>query len=537
MTRVERLDGIEKETLFDPYQPYSKKIKSHHFVLYGTTGHGKSVTSEVIVEKLHDRDFLIIAPTEKFKHRLEYAFCQFLPKSRLHLKYLAEQGKPLKKKNAIIHSLFVNNAKYVNKTNPFNHYWKKKLPPMNMFTFDIKNDVDVNHWRIIFDNERVTESIQAVLTCQRDLNENEGVLDLMNMCEERIKNGSIKGTQQNINEINDVLKRLFNLGFVSPSNCSYNLDADKILLDQDNYHLFFYGFLPGESFRKEEYFSVSIIQQKLLKRYEELNKSIKTSGKLRPLVFVIQEVNAYLPDYTKKAYVRVASELFEENLKQVRSLNVSTVADAQNVYRTAEGYRETASEHSYYGRLANVDIERLGKTTGYPKSIRERLANLPKNHYMKKGERRERVFLFPSHRHCEEGEDYFIIYSKEYPENLKQHSDVFDYMNNLWKMQDEKYKNYLKEKARKKKDKSLKKQIKEIEKLEKSHEEKESLKKELKETKETSLNKMKIEIYLRSKLNPNVDKAMSWLKLGKEFEIADKTAKSYAIEGKTLYSS
>lgn len=532
MTRTIYADGVKKEILQDIYG----KIKPHHFLFYGVSGHGKSIASECVAEKLHQKGFLVIVITEKFKNRLEYAFCQFLAEVEHHVKYLEDQGKPQAKKNAIIYALYVDNDKYVNKEDPSKKYWDKNIPPMKFFTIDIKNDVTIKLWKILFDTVKTTESILAVISCQKELTDNEGCMDLARRCKEKIRKKQLKGTQQNIDEINAVFEEAFELGILQPANCKYNYKPDDLLLDQKNYHIFHYGFLPGDSYRKHEYFAVNCIMQRTIQRYNQLKKFPKYSNKLFPVLWVIQEINIFIPNKPNDDYIRMSVEIMEENIKQLRSPGHSSLGDAQNIYRTSEGYTESVTDE-YLGKLSKMDVERFSKTAGYNQEQRDRLRNMPQNHYWKgsKGSRdMEKVILFPGHRHCEPRKEYFSTFAKEYPDKLRKHKEVHEYMSELSKKQKERHEEYMKELHIKKKEKDKEKKIKEIEKLAKTEEEKEELKEKLKETEKKHDKELFIKIYLESKLNPDNEKGKSWVQLGKDNEISDKTAKDYAKQGRDL---
>lgn len=521
--RTETRNKIQCLTIYNPYEPFSRNVNNVFVIIYGDSGHGKSMTLENYAEKMHHDKYLIIFLTEKTANRLEAGFASMLPMSKFHTDKLKEQEKPQRKQEIMIYAAWAFNP---------DKFWTKKLPPVKPWTANIL-EITEDLWSILFEVPTKQYAIRVVKAGLKLLKPGEGVRDLINICERLIKTKKVEGTQNTIDDIRTVLKPIADLGVIMPSNCKYNLDPDEIIFNQKPYHIFYYGFLP-EDYEKVEYFLVCYAQHLIISRYKKLKKDVRKSRNLSPILWVIQESNVFMPEKTDKFYHSKTAELLMAKNKQIRSLNMSSVADAQNIYKTSSDYDSSMTEN-FYGKLITSDVERLSKPNRYNVRIRQRLLNMPKNHYLRKGfGSQEYVFLFPGHRHCEEGENFFVEYAKTYPEKLRKHSEAYSYLKELYDREKKRDILYKMEKQRKIKEKKLKKEMKGIEKLEKSEQEKDRLRDELQKKEKSLTEKTYIEIYHKSKLNPALEKPPAWTVLGAEYGISDKTAAKYAQLGKKL---
>ncbi len=518
--RFEEKKRVEYLTIFDPNKKYTQAVNNVQALFYALSGQGKTLAVEKFVEKFKkDGSYIPIVITEKFIHRLEFGFAGFKPRHKYHLDYLKEQGITPDRKEIKIHAPFSFND---------NRYWQKKLFPVNLITFPVK-EIPPEIWAIIFETSTKAQSINAVVSAQKDLLPHEGVTDLIRIASEKIRKNQVSGSEKTISDIKTFLEPFQTTYFLTSENCEYNFNPDDILLNPIPYHIFHYGFFP-RGYIKQEYVAVNLVLYNLIKRYEELRKDRRMTRKLNPLLLVIQEVLAFLPQNFDEIYIEKSAQIFEKNLLQIRGLGISTVGDSQKVFQTNERYRDSMTVE-YYGKLPTPDVERLGKIRRYNVDQRTRLESMPKNHYFMKGSYKESVFLFPSHAHCEEGEDFYVRYAEEFPDKLKDNKTVHDYMKQQFKDERDRQKVFLKEKLRKKREKRVEKDLKKIEKLEKSEVEKEKMRSEIK-VKDTELqNQLYINMFRDSKLN---GKKLSWVRLGKKYDMNDKTAKSHAEKGKEL---
>ena len=167
----------------------------------------------------------------------------------------------------------------------------------------------------------------------------------------------------------------------------------------------------------------------------------KTDGKLNNVLFVILEGKIFLPEITIEDYIKIASNIMANRLSTVRAsgIGVSTITETQNLFEFSSQCRESMS-FKILGKLSSNDLGILSKIEGFNKDTRQRITNLRKGHVMISYEddsgdivQEEMSFLQAPYSHADEGADISFIerYSKEYPENLKNFKEEYEYMENL----------------------------------------------------------------------------------------------------------
>jgi len=352
---------------------------------------------------------------------------------------------------------------------------------------------------------------------------------------------SFSGKTNDISNIRsnfDILRKNY---FLAPEECKLNLDDEKIkdiLRNNKDFHVFTTLYIENDKLKR-------LIPIVLLDKFMSVMAKwdTKTDGKLNNVLFVILEGKIFLPEITIEDYIKIASNIMANRLSTVRAsgIGVSTITETQNLFEFSSQCRESMS-FKILGKLSSNDLGILSKIEGFNKDTRQRITNLRKGHVMISYEddsgdivQEEMSFLQAPYSHADEGADISFIerYSKEYPENLKNFKEEYEYMENLM---EEEIK-IAEQKAKRIKDKEnidiQKRRLAKVKK-EEGKEKSDELKSTIKELKGKEFEDMCIKCYMAYSEGNRDGKKASLNKLAKNFGISNHTFKKYVFEGERL---
>lgn len=523
-------------TLFDAQRVPERVVNSVQVLVVGYSGHGKTLCSEKLVEQYSELGYTIIYITEKPSVTYEPGFAAFPAYHEYHKKYLKQQSqKPVCKKIKLYHPATLNIP-------------KNKLPPINFFTIPLKS-LSTQELTVLLEVESRHDSVSILQSQLRQLRPDESLHDLLWRADISIKRQSEKltkgvnipkfddewlipspssGSASNIKDIKSAFDSFQTHYMLATDASELNINWTDLINDNTHYHIFGRWLIP-ESDDRLVYFVVNHI----LNQISVNSDNLKTKG----IVLVVPEAKVFLPDKSRETYIQKTADNFERKLSTLRTKGISSIADSQNYFSLAEGYRGSCNE-TLIGQLDASDTERYTKSIGYASRMRVEISKLPKNEWFRKGNNERIAMLFPKHAHKEEKEDFFSVW-KKYSQIDSEKYFLVDHSSVLKLIKENKRFDLSKAKSRVDELKSsLRKKARDKKAAELAAErirEGEISKKKAVEEEVSNLDiQKKILIYKQSTLNVNNPEPYSWVALSKEHGITDKTAKKYAAEGKAL---
>ena len=417
------------------------RIRPEQFGIYATTGYGKSLCEEGIVNAHYDAGFCCIYLSDGGKGEEEPGYAMFLPIEKYHLDILKKEGKQPRKVGVKLYHPFTFNIP------------NTLLPNYNFFTIPIKT-LGRQDFSMLAETQADSDTIKILLQASQNLSKEAGIYHLLHDIQELIK-GKKKhestspsqqnfflsvtaGTSKSMQDISNLFQPFKKDFFLTKESCPFNINFKEILADNKNIH----------------YFSTKYIKDPKMKEFvilAVLNKILENKDYAQhPILIVIPEIRKLCPD--KKAvvgYQKFLSEAIKEALSTMRSMGkggIASVLSSQSWNDTDQNIRDSHSI-TLLGKLNLNDIDKISKILGYNKDRRQELANPPaQGVWLQIGN--EDVdwwhFFFPSWMHAEPEYKFEEMFKKHYPEKMKKYSEIIGIMNRIFSEEEEKFK----EKAR-----------------------------------------------------------------------------------------
>jgi len=483
MVEYPRLESYAGHTCLSIKDDYGR-VRNLQFLIAAETGHGKTLTTEAIVEEYYRAGYLVLCIADP-KNEWEFAYQMFKPKEEYHLQNLRKQGKHPEEKSVKLYHPFT-----------FNLPSKEYLPEMNLFTFSLK-EMRRPEWSLISESNWDTETIRILLRASQDISSRDNLYSFAHYMQDSIKGKSSgkkkvadsknfylessSGSMKTMSEISNYLYPFKNDFFISSDSCRLNLNWKEIMSDRKHYHVFLSSFLKDDKLKD---FVVLVL----------LNGIINNKQYLKyPVVIVIPEVRTLCP-FRPEGHKIFLAQGIKQALSMIRSSGrgMSSVLDTQVFLDVDENIRNT-SNCVFLGQIGSEN-DRVAKIYNYRREEREKLRRMEygKGSYLIKGhEEDEIVFWFPSSMHCEEHYNFFEMYRK-HKKPVKKYSEEIKYMRNLIAEDEEKIRQRIKSREKEEKERKKREQKeKEAKSVEKHKSEKKEKKIEELE-KQTKLQKMKL---------------------------------------------
>lgn len=494
------------------------KINSFQLAIFSSSGWGKGLTTEAIVEDWKESTGGIVLIIADPKKEAEFSFVQYKPKERYHLDRLKLDGIIPKTHSCKMYHPFTENIP------------KYYLPEINFFTIPIKSMIRQD-WSILAESSADTESIKLLLRVSEGLGRNDGLFNFLHEIERlsegvasgkkfkrdpknfglRVRGGSAKS----VTEIAGLLSPFKRNYFLRKQTCPHVLNWEEILTDNESYHVFLSMWLEDE--KLQHFMVLNLINQILSNRHYAK----------KPILLVIPEVRVLCPR-NPLGYKFFLSQAITKALSTIRSMGrgISSIVDSQNFEDTDDKIKGSATI-TLFGQLAPNDSERVAKAMQYKREIREQLQNMThKNSYLIAGKEYQGAmrFFLPSHCHAEEEYNWIEMYRK-HGLPMKRYTDLIKEMKNEFldeiKVINEKTKKEIKEE----------KEIREQVKVNKQNNDSSSKEKyqEREDKDKNRLMKLCYEMWNDSNLSK---REKSFRAIGEKFEIHHLTAKKYILSWK-----
>lgn len=494
------------------------KILPQQIAIFASSGHGKGLIQEAMVEEWRKRTNGIVLCIADPKNEAEYSFVQYEPKEKYHLNMLRKDGKmPNGYKCKLYHPF------------TFNINDKRKLPEINFYTVSLKS-LTREDLSILAETPYSSESVKLMLRVIDDLGRKDGIFTFLHRVQKLVKGRKDKkkriadpknfyldvgaGTSKSITEIAGFMSPFKKDYFISPESSPYNLDWQSILNDNENYHVFLSMFIRDD---KMQQFTVLNLLQQIINNVEYAKK---------PILIVIPEVRKLCPRLPQ-GYKLFLSQAISNAMSTIRSKGrgMSSIIDSQVYDDTDDKIKETATV-TLFGALSPGDSERVCKAMQYKRETREWLQGMEKNTFVWAGKEKEGKFRFflPSHMHKEPEYNWIEEYKRHFADKMQNYREIINYMRNEYNSEEKEIADKINAEIKRKK---LEEQRRKEEKEEKG---KEKPKKEVKQdSNRDRLRKIAYEMYHDESLPK---KERSYRKIADKLNLNHMTIKKYVEQYK-----
>lgn len=524
--RVDKSENCARLNIFNEYG----QIPHMNIMIAGGIGSGKTVATAALAEELHNNGALVIIATNKPRGELDFGYCAFEPTTKYHVDTLRNQNRiKSKKKVKFYHP---NSSNFLKKSvgNPLYRH----LPPINWYKFPLRKTEEID-FSFIMESPARSESVKILMSALKKVKPNQTLNHLIynaNEILEKMSTSKKEATKPDFDNFGvpegsgtKIKNIVDSFSFLKEDNvfgCDGNeslFDAKKILTDQEHYHIFFREFVKH---KKTKYLDYMKITRELLNNLHVCK---------HPVVLIIEEARVWFPERPSETYIEIASGQVRDDLSTIRDAGehgCSVLLNSQCIFDVHSGVRDSVTEE-LWGRLPTVEIDRITKSLGMNREMRNIMAKLTVGHFVKKGELKikEWTALLPTHAFGEEGHSFLKLWKEQY--ETVNYVDFFKDEKKREKEKQKEFESVVKEKYRVKRKEKVKEESKKVKKKEKVGEldkEKDKVKEQKDKSKEERM-KMCHKLYF-GECNKNALKVVRKLK---EFDISisDKVAKSYAL--------
>lgn len=525
-----------KNEMQTKYNIQQKIIDNHMYLIIGTTGSGKSVHTNVLASEFKEHDYTVVYVTEKKGDELANAFHIYNPEKEYHKGMLKEQNQDVKTIPAKIYHPFTINMPY-----------RKKLPPINFFTYSLKDITRNSLNSIISSDSQVI--IEVAVQIINKLEDDSTLYDFLWEIYKKIKGQEEKetydadslipsqmaGDKRTIDNINLAFKPFLEHYMIMPENdpLKTNLDFVKMLNDNEHIHHLTLKYINDEKVR------VFAIIQFL----ENIMKTLN-SGKVRKQVLLVfEEMKILLPSRNLTNFEEELLELVKKILSTIRT-KASVISTSQSLADINSDF-QTLFDRIFFGMLNFRDIKSLIKDYQFRKEDQTKLYELKVGEFVEWGsvegyddEKTGSKFGVdvPPFANAEQGENFFTKYL-EHPEYSKQAKDNYE----IWR----KIKSHIKD-VRKRRTEQIKewsvlqnkeKEIKKDKKEGKLEEAKVKIKEVQDEKKDILMKGIydlvdKHSVWNEDKQDVDFERGWSWREIGRRLPVSHVTAQKYYLKYK-----
>ena len=501
------------------------RIITNQILVVAKAGHGKTLATEQIAEKLHRLGCLVLVIADP-KDEMEFCYQMFKPEEKYHLNLCRKFGvTPSGKKVKIYHPFTFNLP-------------STPLPEMNLFTFSLK-DLGRKEWGLLAETNWDTETMTLLLKASAEISKEDGLYGIMHYIQNAVKgkkSGKEKkadpknfyldassGTLKEVTKISGYLQPFKKDYFLSKDNCPLKIDWKKILTDQEHYHVFVSKWVKDEKLKD---FIVLAL----------LNGIIENKDLLKhPIVVVIPEIRKQTP-FRADGHKKFLAENIKDCLSLMRSSGrgMNSLLDTQVWSGVDEDVRNSATL-TFFGELGGgKDIENVIKAYPFFKGdFKNKIEKMdyPRS-YVVSGVRNmsvkdidEITFIPPSSMHGEEHYNFIEMYKKHFPEKMRSYHEIISMMKKMYAEEEAKFREKVKRKE--KEEKERRERERKAKEEAKKEREKGNGKPEKKKEREIK-DKQKIMKICYEMKQENPD--MSFRQIGKKLELNHKTVSKYVSE-------
>lgn len=437
-------------------------IDNKIILIAGTSGSGKSITTERLMWDYYRKKYTVIVITEKMDYEFESAFAMFPVESKYHLEILEAMGiNPYPKEKT---------KRLVKLYHPFTFNLPDvKLPPINFFTFSLKRLTDPSLISILYggiDAGADAITVRDSLNTIKNLKDTEDIWDFILESKKRIDSNkekdslnldynptetlipiSMAGDKKTVNKIHDGILPFREDYMLMPEKSKYNINMIKILNDNSHYHIFSTKWIKSPRLKFFVYITI----------LEQIKQAIASDMVEKQILLVYEEIKSLLPVNSDISYEKqLASVLMKINLA-IR-MKGTVIGTTQSYYGTNKQFRDSCNEQFLF-RLSQEDREKFIHRSNLKQIQVDVLGTLRTGHFTSLGNLLQfKTSKYTSnvapYAHSEQNERFIDKFSKVYPELLTDYTALkLEMLNHRSKAEEKvaKYVSDLKEKDRKEK--------------------------------------------------------------------------------------
>lgn len=440
----------------------AKKIDNKIILIAGTTGSGKSTFLESLVYEFWKKNYTVVFITEKVGFEFESAFAMFPVEAQYHLDILNNEMKlkPFSKEKC---------KNLVKLYHPFTfNIPKDKLPPINFFTFSLKNLKESSLISILYggiDAGADTMAIRNSLSLLNGLKETDDMSDFILKSQESINNDKddelsydpdksllpikMAGDSKTLNKIHDGIFPFRKDYMLQPHKFKYNINMIKLLKDNRHFHVFSTKWIKESRLKFFTYVTL----------LEEIRNAIASDKVNNQILVVYEEIKFLLPVTTEISYEKELAKIIGKINTSLRMAG-SILSTTQDYYRTNKDFRTGCNEQFLF-KLSQEDMQTFQRGALLKQSQIDILGSLNRGQYISLNDFRKfkltkHLSNVPPYAHTEQGEKFIDKFNKVYPEDLKDYSELKLEMLNIRNKSEEKIGKHLeklKERAKKEEEK------------------------------------------------------------------------------------
>lgn len=497
-------------------------VPNEMLFIFSKSGYGKTVIMESIIEEYYRAGYTVLVLAD-VKDEFELGYAQFPPVKPYHLYRLRKDGKPVKTYPTKIYHPFTFNLP------------REKLPEINFYGFSLK-DLRRAEWSMLCESAWESDTIRLLLNASTSIKDSDGLYGFLHYIQDSIlgrdgERGSRKadpkifhlkttgGTAKSLQDVASYFLPFKKHLFLLPHNSTLKLDWEKILNDNEHYHVFGTRWIDDEKLKE---FCI-------LALFDAIIRNRRFSDK--PCLIVIPEIRFLVP-LRPKGYKEFLARGIMQNISIMRNLGKggnSFLTDSQ-VWMDVEETVKNSATKTFYGQMGGAkDIENIAKANRFKGEISNQLKNpeVPRSFLLQEEwDKGSWNFWLPGHCHKEEEYSFFEMYKKYFPEKMKSYFELMNQMREIYSVEEERIKDKIKKQVQaEKEERERRKAEREEKKKENSGVEQKMEKAEEKESQnKEKLMKICYELFNDQSIDP---KERTYRKIGKKVGLNHVTVKTY----------
>ena len=435
---IRNIHGIDYLTIYrkEDAGDKVKYVPSNDMILVNSvSGFGKTLAVEKIAHSHYKKGATVINLND-VKNNFENCFCclppNCVPDYHRYKVEIIQKQKLVQIPTKIYHPF------------TFDIPFRRTLPDINFFTIPLKSFTE-EHCSFLTETSTMSDSVKLIIDGTSKLKPDQGLYDFIrttfSLVEEKTSffhgkkikkinedmfftTESSSGTAKDTKNIGSTFKPFINDYFLASENCKHNIDFEKMINDNRNYHCLSCSWIKSTMIK---YF---VIVSWLIGIKDALEK-----GNIKhPLCIIIDEIRKLVPD-KEVGYKKYMAKLIKDLLSTIRSTGagVVVICGSQVFMDIDEDVRNSFTE-ILFGNLATSDVERLSKVYNWNGERRKMMISLKRNHFHRRGDESDQggndqyTIPFPEHAHKEADMNFFEEYHKYYPFLEKKYTDLFSEM-------------------------------------------------------------------------------------------------------------
>jgi len=477
-----------------------KVVENVSTLISGYTGSGKSVFANTLANDIAEQgNYTVIYITEKESDELANAFHMFPAKENYHVNMLKEQQQNIKTKPVKIYHPFTFKIPY-----------KRKLAPINYFTFDIKKISRSGFNSLISSDSPLI--VDVCLDVSKKINDNATFYDFMWKLFEDIKLEEegvsydpddmfipieSAGSKTTIKNVKLALKPFRENYMITESNCKHHLDYVKMCNDSEHVHHITTKFISS---RKLKIFTI-------IETLMSIDRAIKSGKVKKQLVLVFEEIKILFGGNLEPFQLQLLDVIYKL-FSRIRT-KAFVIATTQSL--SDLNYKVTGLfSKKFLGRLSDNDVKSLIKYFYLRTIDQQKLRMLKIGEFVlwesgdyEDEQLSEKIMIdIPPFANAEQGEDFFTEYKKAFPDKVVSAVNIYKEMKRKRDKAEKRRTSELKEFEKKLKGKKEVKDLKKDGKLDEAKE-------KIQELKDETVEILMKQVYDLKEANPD----WSWSKI------------------------